>query len=352
VPSRRLHEAGAVAGDGGALVRSGRWSIAAGIVIFAGGLALEAGTRAIGNADFAQQVVDFDFSTFDPKVPNSLASAATPRPQTLLSPDLLVASLESAVPAGLSVDPQDWRSDRPTNTGDSFNERFVFGPGGALFNERFPRLAASGDQASGDTRETGRRADGARRPAAGTYKVASLAVGDSVPKPAPTSAAPAASPTDSHSLPDTDNRTAIYDISARTVYLPNGKKLEAHSGLGSSMDDPRHVHVRMTGPTPPNVYDLTMREQLFHGVRAIRLNPVGRGKMFGRAGILAHSYMLGPNGQSNGCVSISDYPAFLDAFLKGEVTRLVVVEHLDTVPSPKTASGWIPERIKDLFWRS
>jgi hypothetical protein len=57
--------------------------------------------------------------------------------------------------------------------------------------------------------------------------------------------------------------------------------------------------------------------------------------------------MLGPNGQSNGCVSFSDYPAFLDAYLKGEVDRLVVVEHLATAPGPKTA-GWLPEFIKDL----
>src|SRR5215831_14955257 len=30
-----------------------------------------------------------------------------------------------------------------------------------------------------------------------------------------------------------DNQTAIYDISARVVYLPNGESLEAHSGMGS-----------------------------------------------------------------------------------------------------------------------
>jgi len=35
--------------------------------------------------------------------------------------------------------------------------------------------------------------------------------------------------------------------------------------------------------------------------------------------------MLGPNGQSNGCVSFSDYDKFLHAFLKGEVDRMVVV---------------------------
>ena len=36
-----------------------------------------------------------------------------------------------------------------------------------------------------------------------------------------------------------DRQTAVYDIAAHTVYLPDGTKLEAHSGLGSSLDDPR-----------------------------------------------------------------------------------------------------------------
>src|SRR5262249_14308135 len=54
-----------------------------------------------------------------------------------------------------------------------------------------------------------------------------------------------------------DGRTAIYDITARTVYLPSGRRLEAHSGFGDLMDNPRHVHVRMQGATPPNVYKLT-----------------------------------------------------------------------------------------------
>jgi hypothetical protein len=120
--------------------------------------------------------------------------------------------------------------------------------------------------------------------------------------------------------------TAIYDISARTVYLPNGERLEAHSGLGPKRDDPRHVHVRMHGATPPHTYTLTEREALFHGVRAIRLNPVGgSGAIHGRAGLLAHTYMLGPNGDSNGCISFKDYDRFLQAFLRGEIRRLVVV---------------------------
>lgn len=135
------------------------------------------------------------------------------------------------------------------------------------------------------------------------------------------------------SLPGRGSRTAVYDISARTVYLPNGERLEAHSGLGNKLDDPRYVNVRMRGPTPPNVYELALREELFHGVRAIRLNPIDDGKMFGRDGMLAHTYMLGANGQSNGCVSFKDYQKFLQAFLKGEVERLVVVPNLGTEPS-------------------
>ena len=92
------------------------------------------------------------------------------------------------------------------------------------------------------------------------------------------------------------------------------------------------MHVKMRGATPPNVYNLALRERLFHGVRAIRLTPVDSGRMHGRDGILAHSYMHGSNGQSNGCVAFSNYPEFLNAFLKGEVTRLVVVERLENPP--------------------
>jgi hypothetical protein len=136
---------------------------------------------------------------------------------------------------------------------------------------------------------------------------------------------------------DPDGHTAIYDIAAHTIYMPNGHRLEAHSGLGSRLDDPRYVRTKMQGPTPPNVYNLTLRERLFHGVRAIRLVPADDGKMFGRDGILAHSYMLGPNGQSNGCVSFRNYPAFLSAFLRGEVNRLVVVDHLATTTVAKAS---------------
>jgi len=128
------------------------------------------------------------------------------------------------------------------------------------------------------------------------------------------------------------SRTAIYDITAQAVYLPNGERLEAHSGLGEYMDDPRYVHKKMRGATPPNTYELTLRESLFHGVQAIRLTPVDESKMFDRDGILAHTYMLGPSGQSNGCVSFRDYPKFLRAYLRGEISRIVVVPRLSRPP--------------------
>ncbi|MCJ2082147.1 tlde1 domain-containing protein [Methylobacterium sp. J-090] len=119
---------------------------------------------------------------------------------------------------------------------------------------------------------------------------------------------------------------AIYDITAGRVTLPNGEVLEAHSGLGPAQDNPRHVHLTMRGATPPGTYDLREREALFHGVRAIRLNPVGGpGAIHGRVGLLAHTYMLGPSGASNGCVVFRDYNRFLQAYLRGEVQRLVVV---------------------------
>jgi len=126
-----------------------------------------------------------------------------------------------------------------------------------------------------------------------------------------------------------DQYTAVYDISARTVYLPDGRKLEAHSGLGNRLDDPRFVHERMRGATPPHVYDLALREKPFHGVRAIRLKPVGgEAAVFGRTGLLAHTFMLGPNGDSNGCVSFRDYNAFLRAYESGQIKRLAVVAKL------------------------
>ncbi|TBZ45572.1 DUF2778 domain-containing protein [Rhizobium leguminosarum] len=132
---------------------------------------------------------------------------------------------------------------------------------------------------------------------------------------------------------------AIYDIENSTVYLPNGERLEAHSGLGKMRDNPRFVNKKMRGPTPPHTYVLTMRESLFHGVEALRLTPVeGSDAIYDRVGLLAHTYMLGKNGDSNGCVSFKDYRRFLAAYKRGDIKQLVVVPRLNNKPSSTFAS--------------
>jgi hypothetical protein len=130
--------------------------------------------------------------------------------------------------------------------------------------------------------------------------------------------------------PRYERDTAVYDISAHMVYLPDGSTLEAHSGLGSKLDDPSSASIRMHGVTPPHLYELKPREALFHGVPALRLTPVGGEEaIFGRSGLLAHTFMLGPNGDSNGCVSFRDYEAFLNAYRNQGIKRLAVVARID-----------------------
>jgi hypothetical protein len=130
--------------------------------------------------------------------------------------------------------------------------------------------------------------------------------------------------------PPYDRSTAVYDISAKMVYLPDGTKLEAHSGLGDQLDDPSSAKIRMRGVTPPHIYELKPRETLFHGVPALRLTPIGgEDAIYGRSGLLAHSYMLGPNGDSNGCVSFKDYYAFLDAYKNRGIRKLAVLARID-----------------------
>ncbi|MDO1584472.1 DUF2778 domain-containing protein [Rhizobium oryzicola] len=132
--------------------------------------------------------------------------------------------------------------------------------------------------------------------------------------------------------PDRGNggtRIAVYDISAGVVHMPNGEKMEAHSGIGEMRDNPKFTHVKMRGPTPPGTYKLSMRESLFHGVAAIRLTPVDGRAPQGRTGLLAHSFLLRNRGDSHGCVAFADYPRFLKAFQRGEITHMVIVARHD-----------------------
>jgi hypothetical protein len=48
--------------------------------------------------------------------------------------------------------------------------------------------------------------------------------------------------------------------------------------------------------------------------------------------------MLGPNGDSNGCVSIKYYEKFLKAFSDGEIKHLVVVPSLSDAISASRRS--------------
>ena len=260
-----------------------------------------------------------------------------------------LASLETDV--GLDTTSPEESSGSPAHTTShaSFAERFGFG--GVSFGDRFngdnalAYASADADEPESDLALPSPADATAPPPKPARSTLASLPPAAKMP--------PATDALKGSSVPaDLGGRTAIYDIAAHTVYLPDGRKLEAHSGRGSYLDDPRAVTIKGRGPTPPNIYQLSLRESLFHGVRAIRLTPVNENKMFGRDGILAHTYMLGRKGASMGCVSFSNYPAFLNAYLEGKVDRLVVVDRLANPPNSKTASGGITDKLKALFSRS
>ena len=364
----------------GTLLYIGVRSICACVAALAAGVALESAGRYVagavsagpGAAAAAVSVLE----TVRPK--SSPDHGASPVRVASLVPGLAFeAPIQRSEPAAsMSRDASFEERFRLGQELASFDDRFVFDRKLASFDERFQldrELASFNERFAGADLAVAERQveeEGASSfssyaslpsPDAGEQVFAQPATGRSAPKPSaaspPASAArkrvaTAEPPKEPVAPAEDDGRTAIYDIAARIVYLPNGRRLEAHSGLGGYMDDVRYVSLKGQGPTPPNTYKLVMREEPFHGVPAIRLLPVGDGKMFGRDGMLAHPYMLGPNGQSNGCVSFSDYNAFLDAYQRGEVDRLVVVEHLAAAPGAKTASGWLPQFIRDLFRRS
>ncbi|MVA24870.1 tlde1 domain-containing protein [Agrobacterium vitis] len=134
------------------------------------------------------------------------------------------------------------------------------------------------------------------------------------------------------SLPGRGSGVAVYDISSATVYMPNGEKLVAHSGRGENRDNPRSVHIKNRGATPPNIYRLTLRESLFHGVEALRMTPVGGNNMYGRDGFLTHTFLLRVRGDSSGCVVFQEYPRFLAAYKRGDIKTLIVVPTVAELP--------------------
>ncbi len=145
---------------------------------------------------------------------------------------------------------------------------------------------------------------------------------------------------DLFATPNMGNGVAIYDISAKTVYMPDGSRLEAHSGIGAMADQPRYANRKNVGPTPPGTYDLKLRESRFYGVEAIRLTPTSGSNQYGRDGLLAHSYLLrGGRAESHGCVAFKDYARFLAAYKKGKIKRLVVVPRMSKALKQVASNG-------------
>jgi Tlde1 domain len=324
--------------------------VSAGVAAVAMGFAVGLGTQGIGPAYAGLGVVLSGISTVampsmrtsDLSEPSGSMMPVSRMPVSRMPQGMQLASLDST----LIVEPTVRQSEYPIST---FAERF-------LFKQATPEESADANADADTAPAAGKTAasPGARTPAVrSAAKLPPATAAAPVPTPAPSKKIRTADLSQDPNLRvDTMSKTAIYDISAHAVYLPNGRRLEAHSGLGPHLDDIRYVNLKARGPTPPNVYQLTLREELFHGVRAIRLNPVDETRMYGRDGILAHTYMLGPNGQSNGCISFADYNAFLNAYLHGEIDHIVVVEHLGNRPDAQTTGDWLSDKVKDIFWRS
>jgi hypothetical protein len=378
------------------LVRAVARSISVGVAALIVGYAVKSAGTPTGPAEAGLQAGRSSISIFAVIRPEIVDLRSRVGRQVSARPGVRVASLEAELDSAAAVAEPETQADVATSTRHaSFDERFTSSfderLSSASFDERFTSLDARpreedesvvfggpvwpmpfADALQAPLRTFASpgqlRTNGVLPPNRATHQTAPLAVGQQparesatvTPPPLPPASKKLVrtadavnepfSPSDADGHTATaDGHTAIYDIAAHAVYLPNGEKLEAHSGLGSNLDNPQSIGVKGRGPTPPNVYELSLRKQPFHGIRAIRLTPVGEAKMFGRDGMLAHSYMLGPNGQSNGCVSFSNYPAFLNAYLRGEVDHLVVVEHLANAPTPRAGLGWLPEPLRNLF---
>jgi hypothetical protein len=134
----------------------------------------------------------------------------------------------------------------------SFDERFLVDQRFASFDERFlvdQRLASFDERFGAAVREKNvllPPPDAIAHPPVGRSapKLASVTSSPPVADVAKKRIRTADLSKDSGSGSGADSRTAIYDIADHTVYLPNGRRLEAHSGLGSLMDDARYVNVK------------------------------------------------------------------------------------------------------------
>lgn len=282
-------------------------------------------------------------------VPGSTVAQAPARVMTMAPAGATVAEVALVVPSGML----DLDANLIYMTSVAVSGR-PFGPAQEQADASAARTGRSvplpmanplnrGQYASGDGMRTFQQLDGGvplpmRKPSISDQRLAYAALPDPT---APLTDGPASPPSSGSDgviseeeppLPTPGSGYAIYDIKAKVVYMPSGERLEAHSGYGDTMDDISAIPKRMVGPTPPNAYSMVMREALFHGSEAVRLNPVGTGRMYGRTGFLVHPYLMGPRGDSNGCISVKDYDKFLTAFKQGEVKKMYVVVELKNGP--------------------
>src|SRR5205814_2071083 len=170
--------------------------------------------RVVGVPSAGQRTESALLSVFETIRPKSLNHRASL---------VRVASLE---PGFSSVEEEQPAS---TSRHASFGERFLLDL--ASFDERF----GGGDISVAETEDKVVNYAHLASPGPGEHASQSV-TGRSMPKLAPTTLSPPASPTkkrvaaaeaSKHSLlPDDDSRTAIYDIAARIVYMPNGRRLE------------------------------------------------------------------------------------------------------------------------------
>ncbi len=136
------------------------------------------------------------------------------------------------------------------------------------------------------------------------------------------------------------NKTAIYDISAATVYLPSGEKLEAHSGIATCAT----IRAMLTRRC------VALRHRALISFRCVKAYSTGSKQCVCSQPMVAirttatacwrtHTCCAGQD--SNGCVVFKDYARFLRAFKRGEVNRMIVVTSM--------SSSSKPARIASIF---
>jgi len=215
--------------------------IAASAVTFA---PVSGGTPALSSdpGSLSGRLIASVFGTIHSQTDEHRSSASSQIPKVRLAslePDFMTSTVSAASEGQTTeqVRPKD-RAHFDQRFNSSFGERF------SSFDERFAAIM-EGDRprtlpADESVRGSQARPESPKRQNARATLLASAAGATAVTRGSVAASKPTR-PADARSdAPSADpgTRTAIYDITARVVYLPNGEKLEAHSGLGEHLDKP------------------------------------------------------------------------------------------------------------------